>query len=136
MEGFFEKKWYLDRINILEELPEEDVTSLIKNATKKLYEKGGRIFSAGNHGNSMFLIKEGTVKIYHVAEDGKESILWFRYKGELFGLAEAIGGEKRMYFAEAVEPTTMFTIEREVFEELLLRNPKLTLILKIGRAHV
>ncbi|MCL4474696.1 MAG: Crp/Fnr family transcriptional regulator [Nitrospirae bacterium] len=123
-----EKKWYLDRIDILKELSEEDRAFLTKNAIKKYYEKGCCIFSSGDPGNRIFLIQEGVVKIYDLAESGKESIFWFRYQGEFFGLAEAFGGEDRMCFAEAVEPTSIFVIRREVFEELLKRNPKIALI--------
>ena len=123
-----EKKWYLDRIDILKELSEDDRSFLTKNAVKKCYEKGCCIFSSGDPGDTVFLIQEGAVKIYDLAESGKESIFWFRYQGEFFGLAEAVGGEERMCFAEAVEPTSIFVIKREVFEELIQRNPKVALI--------
>jgi CRP-like cAMP-binding protein len=126
--GHLEKKWYLDRIDLLKELSEEDRTFLTKNAIKKYYEKGCCIFSLGDPGDTVFLIQEGAVKIYDLAESGKESIFWFRYKGEFFGLAEAFGGEDRMCFAEAVEPMSIFVIKREVFEELIQRNPKIALI--------
>lgn len=123
-----EKKWYLDRIDILKELSEEDRSFLTKNAIKKCYEKGCCIFTSGDPGDTIFLIQEGAVKIYDLAESGKESIFWFRYQGEFFGLAEAVGGEERMCFAEAAEPTSIFVIKREVFEELIQRNPKVALI--------
>lgn len=123
-----EKKWYLDRIDILKELSEEDRSFLTKNAIKKCYEKGCCIFTSGDPGDTIFLIQEGAIKIYDLAESGKESIFWFRYQGEFFGLAEAVGGEERMCFAEAAEPTSLYVIRREVFEELLKRNPKIALI--------
>lgn len=123
-----EKKWYLDKIDLLKELSEEDRAFLTKNAVKKRHEKGCCIFSSGDPGDTIFIIQEGAVKIYDLAESGKESIFWFRYKGEFFGLAEAFGGEDRMCFAEAVEPTSIFVIKREVFEELIQRNPKIALI--------
>ena len=123
-----EKKWYLDRIDILKELSEEDRAFLTKNAVKKRHEKGCCIFSSGDPGDTIFIIREGAVKIYDLAESGKESIFWFRYQGEFFGLSEAFGREDRMCFAEAVEPTSLYVIRREVFEELLKRNPKIALI--------
>ena len=123
-----EKKWYLDRINLFNELSEEDVAFLTKNAVKRRYEKGCCVFSSEDPGDSVCLIQEGTVKIYDLAESGRESIFWFRYAGEFFGLAEALGGEARTCFAEAVEPSTIFVIRREIFEEMLKRNPKIALI--------
>lgn len=122
------KKWYLDRIDVFKELSEEDRSFLIKNSIRKRYEKGCCIFSAEDPGDTIFLIEEGTVKIYDLDESGRESIIWFRYQGEFFGLAEAIGGEPRMCFAEAVEPTSIFVIRRKIFEELLKRNSKIALI--------
>lgn len=123
-----EKKWYLDRIDIFKELSEKDRAFLTKNAVKKCYEKGRCIFSSGDPGDTIFLIQEGAIKIYDVAESGKESIFWFRYQGEFFGLAEAVGGEERVCFAEAAEPTSIFIIRRAVFEELIQRNPKVALV--------
>ena len=123
-----EKKWYLDRIDLFRELSEEDMAFLTKNAIKRYYEKGCCIFTSGDPGDTIFLIQEGAIKIYDLAESGKESIFWFRYQGEFFGLAEAVGGEERMCFAEAAEPTSLYVIRREVFEELLKRNPKIALI--------
>ncbi len=123
-----DKKWYLDRIDLFKELSEEDMAFLMKNAIKKYYEKSSCVFSSGDPGNTIFLIRDGAVKVYDLAESGKESIFWFRYKGEFFGLAEAFGGEDRLCFAEAVEPTSIFVIKRKVFEELLKRNPRISLI--------
>jgi CRP-like cAMP-binding protein len=123
-----EKKWYLDRIDIFEELSEEDRLFLVKNSVKRQYAKGHCIFSSEDAGDTVFLIAGGTVKIYDLAESGRESIFWFRYAGEFFGLAEALGGEARSCFAEAVEPATIFVIRRDIFEEMLKRNPKIALI--------
>ncbi len=123
-----EKKWYLDRIDLFSELSEEDIGFLTKNAVRKSFEKGSCVFSSEDPVDAVYLIQAGTVKIYDLAESGRESIFWFRYRGEFFGLAEAFGGEERMCFAEAVEPTTIFLIKRTVFEELIQRNPRIALI--------
>ena len=123
-----EKKWYLDRIDLFSELSEEDIGFLTKNAVLKSYEKGSCVFSSEDPVDAVCLIQAGTVKIYDLAESGRESIFWFRYRGEFFGLAEAFGGEERMCFAEAVEPTTIFLIKRTVFEELIQRSPRIALI--------
>lgn len=132
-----EKKWYLDRINVFKELSEDELLFLTKNAVKNSYDKGCPIFSTGDHGDTIFLIEKGMVKIYDLAESGKESIFWFRYPGEFFGLAEACGGEARICFAEAAEPTSVFAIRHEVFEELLQRNPRIALlVIKILSARL
>ncbi len=123
-----EKKWYLDRVNIFEELSEQDRLFFIKNSIKKSCAKGYHIFSAEESGDNVYLIQEGAVKIYDLAESGKESIFWFRYAGEFFGLADALAGQSRTCFAEAVEPSTILVVRREVFEEMLERNPRLALI--------
>lgn len=132
-----EKKWYLDRINVFKELSEDELLFLTKNAVTNSYDKGYPIFSTGDLGDTIFLIEKGMVKIYDLAESGKESIFWFRYPGEFFGLAEACGGETRICFAEAAEPTSVFAIRREIFEELLLRNSKIALlVIKILSARM
>jgi CRP/FNR family transcriptional regulator len=132
-----EKKWHLDRIDVLKELSEEDRAFLMKKAIKKDFEKGCCIFMRGDQGNTIFLIHKGVVKIYDLSESGKESIFWFRYPGEVFGLAEVYGGGVRMCYAEAVEPTSVFVIRRHVLEELLQRNPRIALlIIKILSARL
>lgn len=132
-----EKKWYLDRIDLFKELSEEDIRFLTKNAVRKSFEKDSCVFSSSDPADVVCLIQAGTVKIYDLSECGRESIFWFRYRGEFFGLAEAFGGAERMCFAKAVEPTTIFMIKHTVFEQLIQRNPKIALmVIKILAARV
>ncbi|MCL5238328.1 MAG: Crp/Fnr family transcriptional regulator, partial [Nitrospirae bacterium] len=126
------KEWYLEKIDILNELSKDELSQLTQNAIEKHYKTGDIIFMPDDPGNTAFLIKKGRVKLYNLSFCGKESILFLFYPGEFFGLSEIFGNERRVCFAEAEEHTTVTVIDSRKFEELLYKNQKISrVIIKI-----
>ena len=127
-----EKEWYLEKIDILGQLLKNELSQLTQNALEKHFKTGELIFKPDDPGNAVFLIQKGRVKFYNISFCGKESILFFFYPGEFFGLSEIFGNERRVCFAEAEEPTTVTVISSKKFEELLYKSPKISrVIIKI-----
>ncbi|MDA8214015.1 MAG: Crp/Fnr family transcriptional regulator [Nitrospiraceae bacterium] len=136
-----EKRWYLSAVDIIDELPEGERTFFYQKSHKKKYSKNSIIFSPGDQGNLIYYVLSGRVKIYNLSECGKEIIYWFCQPEDFFGLAEVCGGEMRTVFAEAVEDTEILCINRTNFEELISRNPKISIFImrilgsRIRQAH-
>jgi CRP/FNR family transcriptional regulator len=127
-----EREWYLEKIDVLSQLFKNELAQLTRNALEKHYKTGELIFRPNDPGDRVFLIQKGRVKLFNISFCGKESILFLFYPGEFFGLSEIFGGELRVCFAEAEEPTTVTIISSKNFEELLYRDPKISrVVIKI-----
>jgi CRP/FNR family cyclic AMP-dependent transcriptional regulator len=127
-----EREWYLEKIDVLSQLFKNELAQLTQNTLVKNYKTGDLIFRPDDPGDRVYLIQKGRVKLYNISFCGKESILFLFYPGEFFGLSEIFGGELRVCYAEAQEPTTVTIIRSKNFEELLYKDPKISrVVIKI-----
>jgi len=127
-----EREWYLEKIDVLSQLFKNELAQLTQNSLVKHYKTGDLIFRPDDPGDRVYLIQKGRVKLYNTSFCGKESILFLFYPGEFFGLSEIFGGELRVCYAEAQEPTTVTIISSKNFEELLYNDPKISrVVIKI-----
>ncbi|HTG00841.1 MAG TPA: Crp/Fnr family transcriptional regulator [Nitrospirota bacterium] len=129
MENVIEREWYLEKIDALSQLLKNELAHLTQNAVEKQYQAGDLIFSPDDPGDRVYLIQKGRVKLYTLSMCGRESILFLFHPGEFFGLSEIFGGEPRVCFAEAEEPTTVTEISSANLEDLLYRDPNISRII-------
>ena len=124
---FMERPRYLEEIDIITELSENEKSFLYQKSRVKKYPKKAVIHSPGDKINVVNYVIQGRVKIYSLSACGKEIIYRFCTPKSFFGIAEIFGGEERAVFAEAVEATEVLCINKANFEELVRRNPELAL---------
>jgi CRP/FNR family transcriptional regulator len=94
----------------------------ISHAKKRDIKKNEFLFREGEAGDSVFYLNSGEVRISHNTPHGKESIVFIRHAGELFGLAEAIGGVTRTCSAQAIIACCLYEIKRKDLETLLSQH--------------
>ena len=116
-----EISWHFTEGDFFGQLPGEK-KDFISLSTPRFYEKNQFIFLAGNTGNSAFYLEEGKVRIFRITPIGKEAIVFLRQPGEMFGLAEVLGEQKRVFSAQAITPCRAYEIKRKEFEILLQRH--------------
>lgn len=64
---------------------DDEMFNLINSISKiKKLEKKEQLFIEGSHGRNMYFVHEGSVKLYKTSEDGKEMIVNFVSKGDVF----------------------------------------------------
>jgi CRP/FNR family transcriptional regulator, cyclic AMP receptor protein len=77
------------------------------------------IFLQGERADSVFYIKQGTVKLSVTSEEGKDAIFALAEAGELFGEGCLAGQQVRMDTASALTDCTLIRIDRNVMANLL-----------------
>ncbi|MGI9860841.1 Crp/Fnr family transcriptional regulator [Moorella naiadis] len=87
------------------------------------FRAGQVVFMAGEESNRVFFILRGRVKIYRLTPSGSSVTVSIRHPGEIFGLAEVLGGSERVCFAEALEELEVAGLKNKDFETMLLDNP-------------
>jgi len=91
-------------------------------SVRRQLKKGEFIFYEDDPGDSCYYLQEGMVKIFRITTMGKEPILMIRKAGEIFGLAEAIGGFERKTSAQAIRSSVIYQMDGQTFEDFLSRN--------------
>ena len=65
----------LKNVGGFESLSDEHIGILTERAVTRAYPKGAIIVNEGDEGNSLFVIRSGTVKTFLSDENGKEVVL-------------------------------------------------------------
>jgi len=87
------------------------------------YQPGETIFSAGDSLDSLMIIASGQVKVYQLAENGKEQLLYLLKTGDFEGESALFSQTTRQSFGEALLPTAICQIERSDFQMLMQQYP-------------
>lgn len=114
--------------SMLDCLQQNEREELLELAEVRHYRKGGFVFRVGSPAEHVYILTEGRVKIFELSELGREVILWFCFKGEMFGLAETPRGGPRQVFAQACSNASALMVRREDFTQFLARNPSASLL--------
>lgn len=88
--------------------------------------RGEWIFALGDSADSIYLLREGRIKITALAEGGHEVLHEIIGPGEIFGETSVILGIPRTTSAQALETSLLCEIRRKAFETLLSRYPELS----------
>lgn len=116
--------WYFENFELLKLLPKQELlrlssaTKMTKAAKKKI------IYFPDEKSNSVYLIKQGKVKISRISDEGREIIITILGPGEIFGeSAITEKGSRRDEFAEATEDTVLCNMFSEVIQEMIEKDP-------------
>ena len=103
---------------------DESGMALIAGALRtRRFRRGEVIFHAGDPGDSLSIVRLGSVKILVAPEDGAEpAILTTVGPGGFFGELALLDGGVRSATAEAVEATETLVLRRDAFDRLLDEN--------------
>ncbi|MBI5755254.1 cyclic nucleotide-binding domain-containing protein [Candidatus Peregrinibacteria bacterium] len=107
----------LKKIPILKNLNEEDESAIIKNITLQYFPAGYEVFIQGKEGDSMYIIKRGSVNITRDHE--KVATL---HENDFFGEMALFSNEPRNASAVTETEGELFALNKEDFCALLLKD--------------
>lgn len=120
---------FLRQIPIFEDLSDEQLDNIVKLIIHRHYRKNNLILLEEDFGDTLFIIKTGSVKITRINEEGKEVILSILRDGEFFGEMSLFDGESRSANVIAMEDSEVMIIKRSDFMEMLEKYPKIAIYL-------
>ena len=88
---------------------------------------GTRLFRAGDEGDAMYLIADGSVRITIVDDDQKEVVLAELARGDFFGEMAIVDGERRSADAVVTEDAKLAVLSRDDFLGLVNGDPSIAL---------
>jgi CRP/FNR family transcriptional regulator, cyclic AMP receptor protein len=120
------KLWYLENNTWLKGLSKDEMMNIDKMSTMKSAKKGQYIYFPDEPSTSVFILKEGRVKVGTWNDDGKEIIKTILKPGEIFGELSLIGEDSRKDFAQAMDNEVMIcAMGMADMESMMMKNPTL-----------
>jgi CRP/FNR family cyclic AMP-dependent transcriptional regulator len=87
------------------------------------FRRGEVIFHQGDHGDALFIVMTGAIKIMLPSDTGDEAILATLRPGDVFGELALLDGAPRSATATTLEATETLILPRDQFRELLATEP-------------
>lgn len=121
------KLWYLKLNRLFHSLSDDDLRRWVDRITVAMdYPRHRVIYMAEEPGEHVYVLKRGRVRLYHVAEDGRELTLAVLEPGDVFG-DEVLAGQPRRTFAETLAPAHVCRLRGDDFVELMRARPEVAI---------
>jgi len=114
----------LNNVPLFDVLSDEEKSYIHQLVEQRSYKAKESIYSPGQKAASFHIIKSGKIRIYRLAENGKEQLIRVLNHGDFTG--ELALFKKGVYeaFAETLEDSVICSIHHEDFKKMLLNYPK------------
>lgn len=117
----------LDGVPLFKDFSPDQLADIASVLRRKVFPSGAMLMAAEQPGDLVYLLTEGTVKVYVEREDGTEVILAVLGPGEVVGEMSIIEEAGRSANVTTIEKTTALWIGREDFRRRLTSDPALSL---------
>ena len=117
------KVGYLSAVEVFKDLTPDEMEWLGRVTTEVTCEKGRIIYTPGESGQVLYLLKKGAVDLYRLSPEGKKLVTAHLRAGTFFGEMSVLGQGMYDSFAGAAEPAVLCAMSQVDVERLLLTKP-------------
>jgi small-conductance mechanosensitive channel len=116
---------YLKRVDFLDGLPEDVITTLAKMSETRLYDADEAIIRQGAEDDEFFIVQKGRVAIeVHRPSQGKVTVTQLG-QGQFFGEMSLMTGEKRRATVRAIDECQLLVVGKAAFHRIFDDRPEL-----------
>jgi uncharacterized membrane protein len=123
-------------VELFEHLNDEDRLRLAEVVDLKNMDAGMTLFSAGEPGDSLFVVRTGEVELYIKDTAGQKIVLTVAGAGEIFGELALLDRGARTATAVALTDTELLELDREDLLLLFEKTPAAALRLLAAMGHM
>jgi CRP/FNR family transcriptional regulator, cyclic AMP receptor protein len=120
-------KMVLERSLLFRGLAPPALERIVALATQRQFRSGELVFSQGDHGDALYAVVAGRIRISAGTTDGREISFNIMEPGDTFGEIALLDGGPRTATATATEASDLVSIRRDQLFALLEREPKVAL---------
>ena len=126
---------FLATVPLLSRIDAAELQRLAALTRERQYAKGSVILFENDPGDSLFIVRQGRVKVVLVGEDGREVILGVLGPGEYFGELSLIDEQPRSAHVIAMEDSTLLMLRSDDFRRRVEATPAMawSLLLELSR---
>lgn len=122
----------LDDSPIFAGMTPKDIKGLESAFSIKEMGEGKTVFIENMLGESLYLIKQGTIRISKMMAEGDEEVLVVLGSSDVFGEMAIFDGAHRSATARVAEDAILLCLSKTDFEELSSKDPALSLKLALN----
>jgi len=112
----------LRRVPFFAVLPLDDLRSLAAHCTVRRLARDEMLFNEGDPSDGLFVVQAGGVKVFKMAETGREQVLVVERAGSTLGELPLFDGGSFPASAAAIEDSTLLYLPKREFLDLCRRN--------------
>lgn len=112
-------------VPLFNQLSATEQLAIAQLATHQHYAAHEVIFQPGD--DELVIVIKGKMKVYQLANNGKEQLLRMVTTGQYEGENQLFGLPNDRMFGEAVTPTTICSLKKAAFNQVLLAMPQLAI---------
>jgi len=110
--------------DLFQGLSAEELREVERVTKTRSFRKGEVIYTPGETGEALFLLREGAVQIYRMSPEGRKLVIAHLLPFSFFGEMSCIGQGMYDTFAEVTEDATIVTMDCAVLNGLLIGKPQ------------
>ena len=114
----------LRHIPLFATLSREELAHVAALTMERYYDRGDIILLEGNTGGALYYVRSGLVKVFKTSAGGKEQVLRLIGAGQTFNDVPALDGGPNPASAAALEPSTVYVVQRAELRTLILTRPE------------
>jgi CRP/FNR family transcriptional regulator, cyclic AMP receptor protein len=118
-------KAVLSKFTLFRDLNDKELSEIVKISISREWKKGNHVFMQDEPLENVYFIYDGKIKIYKSDIAGKEQIVAFLKKGEMFPHVGFFRKGGYPAFSEVLEDATLVVVPISKFENVLIENPEL-----------
>jgi len=126
---------FLATVPLLSGLDRSELSRFVDLTREKFYPRGSVILFENDPGDSLFVVREGRVKVVLIGEDGREVILGVLGVGDHFGELALIDDRPRSAHVIAMEDSNLLVLRREDFKRRVESSPTIAWSLLTELSH-
>ncbi len=117
----------LSMVDVFEPLSAEEIGRLDERLPDAHLETGDIFYSPDDPSEKVFILRRGKVRLYKLADDGREFTLAVVDAGTMFGEMTLTAQRLQSAYAQAMEPSEVSMMLRQDLERLILEKPQVGL---------
>lgn len=115
----------LRSVEVFRSLAEDDVAELAEHCSVRVFGPPEKIIRQGEAGDSMFVVVEGSAKVYLTHRDNERIEIATDKPGHYFGEMALLTGKPRGATVQAIEDISLLEIPKSGLQRILERRPEL-----------
>lgn len=112
-------------VELFADLEPEVRQRVIAAAVPRTYRKGQLLFMEGDPGESLIVLRRGSVAVFRTAPSGERAVLAVVRPPNVLGEVSLLDASTRSASAEALEDCSALALSRAAFMELVHSNPRI-----------
>jgi CRP/FNR family transcriptional regulator, cyclic AMP receptor protein len=117
----------LKRAPLFNALDDEDARALRRQMTEVKLSRGEHLFMEGDHGDALYVVLDGKMKLTKTSTDGRENLLAVIGPGEMFGELSLFDPRPRTSGASAVTDAVLASLKHEALLPWLRERPEVSM---------